>query len=382
MKELSQKVSSFKDSIFATISREAVENQAVNLGQGFPDFPGPQWIIDILKSTYHYEENVSQQYAPFAGVLALRESVSRQYLNKYSIGYSPEDEITIVNGATEGIFCTCLALLNPLDEVIVLEPFYDSYKSSIELAGAKAIASTINLPDLSIDFDHLEKCVSSKTKMLILNNPHNPTGKVFTLEELSKISILAQKHDLYVLSDEVYEFLTFDERAHLPLAGIKEMKERVITISSVGKTFGMTGMKIGWVCANEKISHAIRLVHQFNTFSVHHPSQVAFAKVIDQSDYYLQQFKETYQQKRDFFFSGLQKAGFSPLKSEGTYFMMCSIPNGLDDVTFCRELIKSKKVASIPPSSFYLNSDQGKKYIRFCFAKKDETLSLALKNLS
>jgi len=382
MKEISHKVSSFKDSIFATISREAVNNQAVNLGQGFPDFPGPQWIIDILKSAYQYEENASQQYAPFAGVLAMRESVSRQYLKKYSITYNSETEITIMNGATEGIFCTCLALLNPLDEVIVLEPFYDSYKSSIELAGAKAIASTINLPDLSIDFDHLEKIVSSKTKMLILNNPHNPTGKVFTLEEITQISIFAQKHDLYILSDEVYEFLTFDERAHLPIATLKEVRDRVITISSVGKTFGMTGMKIGWVCANEKISHAVRLVHQFNTFSVHHPSQVAFAKVIDQSDYYLQQFKVTYQQKRDLFYSGLQKAGFSPLQSEGTYFMMCPIPNELDDVSYCMELIKSKKVATIPPSSFYLNSDQGKKYIRFCFAKKDETLSQALRNLS
>lgn len=380
MKQFSKPVEEIKESIFATMTKLANKNQAINLSQGFPDFDGPKWILDLAKEAMDQGHN---QYAPSPGVLGLRKAISDNFEKFYDLSYDPQNEITITNGATEGIFSTVLALLNPGDEVVVFEPFYDSYIASIEIAGGIPIPVTLHAPNFKWNKEELEKAFSSKTKLVMFNSPHNPTGKVFDQEEMQTLADLVKKHDAYIISDEVYEHLTFDEISHFPMAQIKGMKDRTITISSTGKTFGLTGWKIGWTATSQKISHAIRMVHQFNTFSVSHPFQEAMAFALSHMDGYLEEFKKDYTQKRDLFLEGLLSSGYKPYIPGGTYFIMCPIEShsSLQDVGYCMELIETRKVASIPTSAFYLKSNDGQKYIRFCFAKKDETLKAALQNL-
>lgn len=378
MKDINNTVKSFKESIFATMSALAGKHQAINLGQGFPDFDGPEWIRSIASSSF----DGKNQYAPAMGVRPLRESISNYYKKFYDLDFNIDEEITVTNGATEAIFSTCLALINKGDEVIVLEPFYDSYIAAIKLAGGIPVPVTLKAPEFSIDHNELEKAFSDKTKMVFFNSPHNPTGKVFSKEEMQSLSELVLKYDTYLVSDEVYEFLTFDGLKHIPIASLNKMKERVITISSGGKTFGLTGWKIGWVSASKEITHAIRMVHQFNTFSVCTPLQFAMAEALNQLETYIPEFQKLYSGLREVFISGIKARGFDPLKSQGTYFVLVPTPKGSTDVEYCEDLIKNKKVASIPLSPFYLKSDEGQDYIRFCFAKKEETLLKALKNLN
>ncbi len=381
MKNISRPVAQIKESIFATMTQLAIKNKAINLSQGFPDFDGPEWILDIAKESMDLKLN---QYAPSPGVLGLRESISKNFMDFYNLSYDPKKEITVTNGATEGIFSTVMALINPGDEVIVFEPFYDSYIASIKIAGGIPIPVTLNAPDFKWDIDELKKAFSPKTKLVIFNTPHNPTGKVFSQDEMERLADLVKKYDAYIISDEVYEHLTFDNLKHLPMAKIKGMKERTITISSTGKTFALTGWKIGWTASSPKISHAIRMVHQFNTFSVAHPFQKTVEIALLKLDNYLPVFKQDYQSKRNLFLKGLVNCGYNPYIPGGTFFVMCPIESHstLHDVDYCMELIKTKKVASIPTSAFYLKSEDGGKYIRFCFAKKTETLNAALQNLS
>ncbi|MFP5457584.1 MAG: methionine aminotransferase [Bacteriovoracia bacterium] len=380
MKKTAQRIAHFKNSIFGVMSKLAREHQAVNLGQGFPDFDGPEWLKKIAA------EKIDQghgQYAPFPGTPSLRQSVSDYYQRLYKLSYNPETEITITVGATEGLFTTITACVDPGDEVIVLEPFYDSYVASIEMAGGVAVPVTMHAPDFSVREAELEAAVSSKTKLLIVNNPHNPTGKVWEKNELEAIARFAVKHDLLVISDEVYEFLLFDGAVHHPLALFPGMFERTFTISSAGKTFGLTGWKTGWICAPQTLSDAVRLVHQYVTFSVATPLQEAVADGLKQLDTYLPVFQKTYKEKRDFFYQGLRNLGFEFAIPRGTYFMMVPIRNKteLNDVDFAMKLVKEHKLAVVPPSAFYLKSKQGADYLRFCFAKKEETLKAALTNL-
>ena len=380
MKTAAHKMSQFKDSIFGVISQLARENQAVNLGQGFPDFDGAQWLKDIVNQKVQEGHG---QYAPFMGSLHLREEISSYYKRFYSLAYDPHQEITITVGATEALYSTLTALLDRDDEVIVLEPFYDSYVASIQLSGAKAVPVTMHAPDFTVDPSELEKAVTNKTKILIINNPHNPTGKVWAREELQQLAHFALKHDLLVISDEVYEFLLFDGATHIPMATLDGMKERTLTISSAGKTFGLTGWKIGWVCAPEHLSRALRLVHQYVAFSVSTPMQEAVAEGLKRLEGYVPGFQAQYKEKRDYFYAGMKKLGFTFAVPKGTYFMMVPIANKTTkrDVDYAMELIKNKKVATVPPSSFYLKSKEGEGYLRFCFAKKQETLESALSNL-
>lgn len=380
MKKTAQRIAHFKNSIFGVMSKLAREHQAVNLGQGFPDFDGPEWLKKIAA------EKIDQghgQYAPFPGTPSLRQSVSDYYQRLYKLSYNPETEITITVGATEGLFTTITACVDPGDEVIVLEPFYDSYVASIEMAGGVAVPVTMHAPDFSVREAELEAVVSPKTKLLIVNNPHNPTGKVWEKNELEAIARFAVKHDLLVISDEVYEFLLFDGAVHHPLALFPGMFERTFTISSAGKTFGLTGWKTGWICAPQTLSDAVRLVHQYVTFSVATPLQEAVADGLKQLDTYLPVFQKTYKEKRDFFYQGLRNLGFEFAIPRGTYFMMVPIRNktDLNDVDFAMKLVKEHKLAVVPPSAFYLKSKQGADYLRFCFAKKEETLRAALANL-
>ncbi|TNF26267.1 MAG: aminotransferase class I/II-fold pyridoxal phosphate-dependent enzyme [Deltaproteobacteria bacterium] len=384
MKELSKVVEGFKESIFATLSKKARKNEAINLGQGFPDFDGPAWIIDLAKKALDKGEQHVNQYAPFEGVMPLREAISKNYQKYYNLDYDPQTEITVVNGATEAIFSTILAIVNPGDEVIIFEPFYDSYLASIKLAGGIPVPVTLKTREFNWDLNELKEAFSSKTKLVILNSPHNPTGKIFSTNEVEELGTLLKKHDAYLMSDEVYEFLVFGENKHIPPATHAGLKERTITISSIGKTFGLTGWKIGWTCAPKHLTHAIRMVHQFNTFSVNQPIQHAVAEALEKMDDYLPEFRALYQKKRDYFLEGMKKCGYDPIEPQGTYFVMVPIETHttLEDVGYCMELIETRKVASIPPSAFYIKGDEGKKYLRFCFAKKDETLQSALENLS
>lgn len=380
MKNTAHRIAHFKNSIFGVMSKLARDHQAVNLGQGFPDFDGPEWLKKIATEKI---EQGHGQYAPFPGTPGLRQSVSDYYQRLYKLSYNPETEITITVGATEGLFTTITACVDPGDEVIVLEPFYDSYVASIEMAGGKAVPVTMHAPDFSVREAELEAAVSAKTKLLIVNNPHNPTGKVWEKTELDAIARFAVKHDLLVISDEVYEFLLFDGAVHHPLALFPGMFERTFTISSAGKTFGLTGWKTGWICAPPTLSDAVRLVHQYVTFSVATPLQEAVADGLKQLDSYLPVFQQTYREKRDFFYEGLRNLGFDFEIPRGTYFMMVPIRKKTDltDVDFAMKLVKERKLAVVPPSAFYLKSKQGADYLRFCFAKKEETLRAALANL-
>jgi aspartate/methionine/tyrosine aminotransferase len=384
MKSTNLTIATFKESIFATLTNLAREHEAINLSQGFPDFDGPDWVINNAKRALSKGQSGANQYAPLQGILSLRNILSEIYSKNYDLFYDPDSEITITNGATEAIFSSSLALINPGDEVIIFEPFYDSYIASIKLAGGIPIPVTLHAPDFNYSYTDLEKSFSDKTKLIILNSPHNPTGKVFKLDELKEISKLCTKFNCFCISDEVYEYLTFDGIKHHPMATIEGMKERTITISSTGKTFGVTGWKIGWTMASPQITHAIRMVHQFNTFCVNHPLQIAISDSLHELDHYLIEFKKSYTEKRNLFFNGLVKLGYSPMKPEGTYFIMCPISDktNLNDVDYCMELIKTKGVATIPPSSFYINSREGENYLRFCFAKKTDTLLAALNKMN
>ena len=380
MKDTALRIADFKDSIFGVISKLAREHNAVNLGQGFPDFDGPEWLKEIACKKIGEGFN---QYAPFQGSQNLRQEVSQYYKKFYGLSYDPENQITITVGATEAIYLVINALINPGDEVVVLEPFYDSYIASTQMAGGKLVPVTMHAPDFTVDKKELEKAITPRTKLLILNNPHNPSGKVWTKEELLDVCDLAIKNDIYVMSDEVYEFLLFDGAKHIPTATLEGMYDRTITVSSAGKTFGLTGWKIGWICANEKITRACRLIHQYVTFAVSTPIQEAVAEGLNNLPNYLPGFVELYKSRRDYFYTEMKALGFDFKIPKGTYFMMVPISGKttLKDVDYALELVKERKVATVPPSAFYMKSTEGEKYLRFCFAKKEETLKQAIKNL-
>jgi len=373
------RIETITDSIFAIMSKMAFEYKAVNLGQGFPDFDGPDWIMDAAYSAMKDGKN---QYAPSDGIFSLKKAIIDYNKKFYDINRM-ENEITITAGATEALYCAISAFIQQGDEVIMFEPFYDSYYANIVLAGGSPICITLNKPDFTFDFQDFEKAISSRTKMIILNTPHNPTGKVFSKIELDFIAQLAIKYDLLVLSDEVYEFLTFDNARHIPIESIEGMNKRTITVSSTGKTFGMTGWKVGYAIANEKLTNAIRKVHQWTTFAVNTPAQHAMAYAFSRLDEYLPQFRSLYQEKRNLIYNELLQTKFTPLLPEGSYFIMAEIPGKLfnDDYHCASELVKNYGVATIPPSVFYLRSDEGKSLLRLCFAKQNDTIIEGINNM-
>ena len=380
MKNLAQRTKNFKDSIFGLMSQMAVEHQAINLAQGFPDFDGEDFIKSSAIRAIQAGKN---QYAPFQGVLDLRAEVANYQRELYGSVYDPQTEVTITVGATEAIFMTMMTLIEEGDEVIFFEPFYDSYLASVEMAGGKVVPVTLHAPSFNFIEEELRKAITSKTKLIVLNNPHNPTGKVFNKEELEIIANIAKEFDLYIMSDEVYEFLVFDDVKHISIASLEGMKERTITISSAGKTFGVTGWKVGWILACARITDALRKSKQYISFAGTTPMQYAVAEALAQRDSYLPKLKALYEAKRNLFCEGLEQLGFSFQRPSGTYFIMLPIEQKTDlgDSDYCKFLIEKHKVALIPPSAFYLKSTDGEKYLRLCFAKKEETLKSALERL-
>ncbi|MEJ5285588.1 MAG: Aspartate aminotransferase [Candidatus Kapaibacterium sp.] len=375
-----KRINKIQDSIFGVMSALAFKHQAVNLGQGFPDFSGPDWIIEAAFKAMKEGKN---QYAPTQGIYSLRKIISEVYSKHYNMNFDIETEITITAGATEALFCTFLALIEEGDEVILFEPFYDAYLSDVYLAGGIPKFVTLHKPDFQFDFKELEKLISERTKAIVVNNPNNPSGKVYTLEELQQIFELAEKYNLFIISDEVYEFLTYDNIKHYSILEIDKERKRSIMISSTGKTFSMTGWKIGWAIANPQITDAIRKVHQWTTFAVNTPGQHAMAYAFSKLDEYLPYFRKEYQERRDLIYSELQNTLFKPHKPYGSYFLLVDIPTDveMDDIEVSKELTINNKIATIPASPFYSKSQEGKSMLRICFAKTLETIKKGIENL-
>jgi N-succinyldiaminopimelate aminotransferase len=380
MNKFNSKLENIPVSIFSVITNLAYKYNATNLGQGYPDFNGPEWIFDYALTAMKEGKN---QYAPSYGINSLRNSIAGYQKQFYDIDWNSESEIIITAGATEALFDSINALINSGDEVILFEPYYDSYYADVILAGGVPKFVTLKLPNFSFDFDELESQITTKTKLIILNNPHNPTGKVFDKNELEFISQIAKKYNLWVISDEVYEFLTFDNIHHTPISTFDGMQDRTITISSCGKTFGFTGWKIGYAIARKEIIDAIHGVHQWTTFAVNTPAQHSMSQAFQRLDEYLPDFRKLYEEKRNFVYTELLTSKFKPIKPYGSYFLMMQFPDDLfkDDIQASEILIKEFGIATIPPSVFYSKSQEGKHLLRLCFAKTEETLKEGIKKL-
>lgn len=376
------RVRGFGTSIFTEMSRLAVQHGAVNLGQGFPDFAGPEFVKEAAKAAIDANLN---QYAPSHGTPRLRAAIAANWQLDYNVAVDPDAEVTVTSGATEAVFDAIQAFLGPGDELIVFEPFYDSYLPSAILAGGQLRVVTLHPPDWSFDPDELRAAFGPRTRALLLNTPHNPTGKVFTRVELTQIAALCQEHDVIALTDEVYDRITFDDAEHLPLATIPGMWERTLTINSTGKSFSMTGWKVGYAVGPAGLNAALRGVHQFVTFATSTPFQDAMAGALEiaaESGYY-DQLRSDYTRRRDLLRDALTSANLPVLPIGGSYFLMADL-TGLgypDDVSFCRYLTTEIGVAAVPPSAFYLDPTRAPLLARFCFAKQDETLRAAADRL-
>jgi N-succinyldiaminopimelate aminotransferase len=374
-----KRIQGMTTSIFTIMSKLAFEYQEVNLVQGFPDFNGPEWIFDEAFKAMKEGKN---QYAPMPGIMSLRRTLAANYKKYYDIDIDETNGFCITAGATEALYSAITAYVEPGDEVIMFEPVYDAHLADVMIAGGTPKFITLMRPDFSFDAAELEATVNNKTKMIILNNPHNPTGKVYTREELELIAKIAIEHNLIVLSDEVYEFITYDGTKHIPLAGLPGMFNRTITISSSGKTFSLTGWKTGWACGSPELIEGVKKMHQWTTFAVNTPAQHAMAFAFTKLEEYLPDFREMYLHKRDLMYNLLLDTPFKPHKPAGSYFMMVDLPDeNLDAEKIADDLVKNHKVATIPPHVFYGKSGEGRKMLRLCFAKNDETIIKGIENL-
>jgi N-succinyldiaminopimelate aminotransferase len=366
--------------IFAEMSALAVETGSVNLGQGFPDTDGPIEVAQAAADAVLAGRG--NQYPPGAGIPELRAAISAHQKRFYNVAVDPDTEVLVTAGATEAIAAALLALLEPGDEVIALEPYYDSYAACIAMAGAIRVPITLRAPAFRPDLDALADAITSRTRLILLNSPHNPTGMVATRDELMAIAELAIRHDLLVITDEVYEHLVF-EGEHIPIATLPGMRERTVTISSAGKTFSFTGWKIGWVTATPELVAAVRTAKQFLTFVSGGPFQYAIAAGLGLPDTFYKDLSTSLHRKRDLLATGLRDAGFAVYQPQGTYFITTDIaPLGESDgLAFCRELPHRCGVVAVPNVVFYDNRQAGRTQVRFAFCKRDEVLADAVQRL-
>ncbi|MBF6613744.1 MAG: aminotransferase class I/II-fold pyridoxal phosphate-dependent enzyme [Chloroflexi bacterium] len=365
-------------SVFSEMSRLAQEHNAVNLSQGFPDFPAPDWLKDAAQEAIERDVN---QYAPSQGSARLRKAIAAKVEERMGTGYDENLEITVTSGATEAVYDAIQALVNPGDEVIVFEPFYDSYVPAIELAGGVPSFLTLHAPHWSFDFGDLIASFNDRTRAILINTPHNPTGKVFGMEELELIADLCKKHDVLAITDEVYEYLVYDDNRHISIASLPGMRNRTVTINSASKTFSVTGWKIGYMLAAPDLTEAVRRLHQFVVFCSAAPFQEAVAIGMERagSSSYYRDLQAGYVTRRDMLLEALQRAELKPIRPQGAFFVMSDI-SGLgfkDDVEFARYMTTEVGVACIPPSAFYHNPAGGANLARWCFAKRHETLNAA-----
>ncbi len=379
---LNRRLAEFGTTIFAEMSALATATGSINLGQGFPDTDGPEEVREAAVRALR--EGRGNQYPPGPGIPELRTAIAAHQLRRYGLSYDPDTEVLVTAGATEAIAASLLALLEPGDEVVALEPYYDSYAASIAMAGGRRVPVTLR-PDADegasfrLDLDELRAAVTDATRLLLINTPHNPTGTVLTRAELAAIAELAVERDLLVVTDEVYEHLVFDEAEHVPLATFPGMRERAVTIGSAGKTFSFTGWKVGWVTAAPELVSAVRSVKQFLTYVSSGPFQYAIAEALRLPDSYFDGFRADLRRKRDLLGDGLRAAGFEVYQPQGTYFITTDItPFGEKDAyAFCRALPERCGVVAIPNSVFYDDPDAGRSQVRFTFCKRDDVLAEA-----
>lgn len=369
----------FGETIFTEISRLAQEHDAVNLGQGFPNFDGPQFVMDAAIAAMRSGRN---QYARMTGIPELNQRIARNFEKQTGIVTDPTREVTVTSGCTEAIAAALLGLVNPGDEVILFEPYYDSYRACVAMAGATANFVTLRAPDFAVPIDELKNAFNEKTRAILINTPQNPTGKVFSRSELELIASLCKQHDVIALTDEVYEHLVY-EGEHVRMATIDGMRERTVTMSSLGKTFSLTGWKIGWTIAPSELTMGIRAAHQFLTFATATPLQHGAAAALDAPQSYYDELRDEYKRRRDLLINGLEKVGLTVHRPAGTYFIMAdhSAFGFENDVAFCKHLIANFGVAAIPPSAFYHNPADGKDLVRFAFCKTDDVLNEGIKRL-
>ncbi|WP_458628523.1 methionine aminotransferase [Winogradskyella sp. PC D3.3] len=357
--------------IFTVMSALSNEHNALNLSQGFPNYPSSQKLNDLVTRAMN---NGYNQYAPMAGNLELRLAISNKYERLYNSTYHPEKEITVTAGATQAIFTIISAFIRPNDEVIIFKPAYDCYEPAVEINGGKTISVQLSAPNYNVNWEEVASKISSQTKMIIINSPHNPSGTIWSKEDMLQLQKLTNNTNIIVLSDEVYEHIVFDEAQHQSACLFKDLKQRSFITASFGKTFHNTGWKIGYCCAPKALMSEFRKVHQFNVFSVHHPSQKGIADYMQDAETYLG-LNAFFQRKRDLFLNLISESRFKYQPSQGTYFQVLDYSEITDehDVDFAKRLTIDFKLAAIPLSVFNANHKDDK-VLRFCFAKTDETL--------
>ena len=366
--------------IFTVMSQLAAEHEAVNLGQGFPDFDGPQALRDALTRAMNAGKN---QYAPMTGIPTLREAIARKTERLYGRKINVDTEITVTSGATEALFVAIAAVVHAGDEVIVLDPCYDSYEPAIELNGGRAVHVALDPRDFSPDWQRIKDAITPRTRMILINTPHNPCGSVRSAADLDALAALIRDSDILVLSDEVYEHIVFDGALHQSMLRHAELAERSFVISSFGKTYHCTGWKVGYCIAPRALSAEFRKVHQYVTFCTFTPAQWAFADILESDPQHYLDLPAFYQAKRDRFRELLAGSKFKLLPVGGAYFQIAdySALSDRDDLAFCEWLAKEGGVAAIPISAFYETPPAGQRLIRFCFAKSDAMLEQAAARL-
>jgi aspartate/methionine/tyrosine aminotransferase len=377
----SDRISRFTESVIREMTRLAVRHGAVNLAQGFPDFPAP---VDLKEAAIRSIEADHNQYSITWGAKIFRDAIAAKYLRDYGLEADPEREITVTCGATEGMAASLLATTNPGDEVIAFEPFYESYHPEAMLCGAERKLVRLQAPDWNFDPEELRRAFSARTKAIIINTPHNPTGKVFTRDELMLIASLCQEFDAIAITDEIYEHIVYDGRQHIPMITLPGMRDRTVLVNSLSKTFSVTGWRVGWVIASPALTDSIRKVHDFLTVNAPTPLQYAGAMALNEQQNYFANLSDVYAGRRAAAIEMLSNAGFRCYIPGGAYYVMTDISefNVKDDVSFAINMVEHHGVAGVPGSSFYSIKMYGFRQIRFCFCKNYETLSLAGRKLA
>lgn len=364
------------ESVIREMTRLSAQHNAVNLAQGFPDFPAPDIIKQAAADAIAADDN---QYAITWGAKPLRDAIAAKYRRHYDLELDPERELTVCCGATEGMIASLLAVTNPGDEIVIFEPHYENYGPDTLLCGAERKFVRLHPPNWRFDPDELRRAFSPRTKAIILNSPGNPTGQVFDRAQLEAIAQLCQEFDVLAITDEIYEHIVYDDAVHVPMMTIPGMRDRTIMVNSMSKTYAVTGWRVGWVAASPDLSESIRKVHDFLTVGAAAPLQAAGAIALAQPDSYYSHLATDYQARRDMMLGSLERAGFRCVRPRGAYYVMADISafGFEDDVQFARHLIENVGIAAVPGSSFFFHPEEGSRLIRFCFCKKYETMKEA-----
>jgi aminotransferase len=378
---VAQKTLQFTESVIREMTRLAVRHKAINLAQGFPDFPAPEPLKEAARDAIARDIN---QYAITWGAPVLRQAIAEKFQRDYGVAIDPEKQICVTCGSTEAMIASMLAVVNPGDEVVVFEPFYENYGPDAVLAGARPRFVRLREPDWTFDRGELAAAFTTRTRAVIVNTPHNPTGKVFTYEELKLIADLCQKYNAIAVTDEIYEHILYEQAVHVPMATIDGMQDRTVTINALSKTYSVTGWRVGWAIADEKIIDGIRKVHDFLTVGAAAPLQEAGATALRLPPQYYLDLQRDYRERRDVLLRALEAVGFRCFKPAGAYYIMTDIAGfGFpDDAAFALHLVQEVGVAAVPGSSFYHRPQDGHTKLRFAFPKRLETLHAAARRLS